>query len=456
MTRAAAPKRRRARSAPRRGVGGSQRLPQLQQMREPDGRHPCPQYRVRPGESLQPAAGTGGPGRWRRGRVPGRGPERPGSGRRGPRAVHAAGSTLAFQTTRSSRPPVWLATDRSRASISPATGLDCGQPRGVHPTKSCAANRDQGPPRPCDAAQGRPTRETPGAGGESESGEKRPADGSPPVVDRLVELEDGAGAADQAKRKRLTGRALTRRVVLAMIKRRAAVADLPPSTCRHTFRATGITAYLSNGGTRSRSAGHASPKTTKIYDRTADRATIDESEHIVILTRSLGSHKTLITYGERKGNQMRLTLTLAILFACVSSIQAQSALVLDFGVPVAMAVGQVHEATAAGIVSATLDYGRMNTSRAARGAICGYVGPNRQSLLPESRSALAVMLGAASMQCRNGEGCAPPGVYLPIAAMSMPVGRGQFWTVVSCSGGSAVEQGARAYFQALTLGAPGE
>ena len=48
---------------------------------------------------------------------------------------------------------------------------------------------------------------------------------------------------------RLSGRSLTRRVVLAMIKRRAAAAGLPASTCCHTFRATGITAYLSNGGT---------------------------------------------------------------------------------------------------------------------------------------------------------------------------------------------------------------
>ena len=40
--------------------------------------------------------------------------------------------------------------------------------------------------------------------------------------------------------RRLTGRALARRLVLAMIKRRAAAAGLPPSTCCHTFRATGI------------------------------------------------------------------------------------------------------------------------------------------------------------------------------------------------------------------------
>ena len=53
-----------------------------------------------------------------------------------------------------------------------------------------------------------------------------------------------------------------------MIKRRAGTAELPPSTCCHTFRATGITAYLSNGGTLEHAqqiAGHASPKMTKLY-----------------------------------------------------------------------------------------------------------------------------------------------------------------------------------------------
>ena len=86
-------------------------------------------------------------------------------------------------------------------------------------------------------------------------------------------------------RRRLTGRALSRRLVLAMIKRRAAAADLPPSTSCHTFRATGITASLSNGGTLEHAqqiAGHASPKTTKLYDRTADTITVDEIERIVI------------------------------------------------------------------------------------------------------------------------------------------------------------------------------
>ena len=90
-------------------------------------------------------------------------------------------------------------------------------------------------------------------------------------------------SVDPAER-RLTGPAL-RRVVLAMIKRRAAAAGLPSSTCCHTFRATGVTAYLSNGGTLEHAqqiAGHASPKTTKLYDRPADTVTVDEIECIVI------------------------------------------------------------------------------------------------------------------------------------------------------------------------------
>ena len=103
-----------------------------------------------------------------------------------------------------------------------------------------------------------------------------------------ADLKDGREALFQSvdpTGERLTGRALVRRVVLAMIKRRAAAEGLPPSTCCHTFRATGITAYLSNGGTLEHAqqiAGHASPKTTKLYDRTADTVTVEEIERIVI------------------------------------------------------------------------------------------------------------------------------------------------------------------------------
>ena len=100
-------------------------------------------------------------------------------------------------------------------------------------------------------------------------------------------IEDAKALLFQSvdRSRRLSGRSLTRRVVLAMIKRRAAAAGLPASTCCHTFRATGITAYLSNGGTLEHAqqiAGHASPRTTKLYDRTADTVTLDEIERIVI------------------------------------------------------------------------------------------------------------------------------------------------------------------------------
>jgi hypothetical protein len=51
------------------------------------------------------------------------------------------------------------------------------------------------------------------------------------------------------------------------------------------FRATGITAYLSNGGTIEKAqqiAAHESPRTTKLYDRTSDEITLDEVERILI------------------------------------------------------------------------------------------------------------------------------------------------------------------------------
>jgi integrase len=70
-----------------------------------------------------------------------------------------------------------------------------------------------------------------------------------------------------------------------MIKRRAIGAGLPGSTCCHTFRATGITAYLENGGTIEKAqqiASHESPRTTKLYDRTNDEITLDEIERIAI------------------------------------------------------------------------------------------------------------------------------------------------------------------------------
>jgi site-specific recombinase XerD len=83
----------------------------------------------------------------------------------------------------------------------------------------------------------------------------------------------------------LSSRPLYRQDVLRMIKRRAVAAGLPRSTGCHTFRATGITAYLENGGTIEKAqaiAAHESPRTTKLYDRTSDTLTLDEIERIAI------------------------------------------------------------------------------------------------------------------------------------------------------------------------------
>lgn len=83
----------------------------------------------------------------------------------------------------------------------------------------------------------------------------------------------------------LTGEPMTRNDAFRMVKRRAKAAGLPETTCNHTFRATGITAYLGNGGTIENAqaiAAHESPRTTKLYDRTSDEITLDEIERILI------------------------------------------------------------------------------------------------------------------------------------------------------------------------------
>ncbi len=87
------------------------------------------------------------------------------------------------------------------------------------------------------------------------------------------------------RHKRLTERRISRREVLAMIKRRARDAGLPDRIGCHTWRATGITTYLLGGGTLERAqqiAAHSSAKTTKLYDRRNDEITLDEIERIVI------------------------------------------------------------------------------------------------------------------------------------------------------------------------------
>ena len=85
--------------------------------------------------------------------------------------------------------------------------------------------------------------------------------------------------------KRLTENRMHRTDALRMIKRRAIAIGLPDTICCHTFRATGITAYLQKGGSLEHAmqiACHESARTTKLYDRTSDDVSLDEIERIRI------------------------------------------------------------------------------------------------------------------------------------------------------------------------------
>jgi site-specific recombinase XerD len=86
-------------------------------------------------------------------------------------------------------------------------------------------------------------------------------------------------------RKTGQAQAMWQQDVYRMIQRRADAAGVKTKIGNHTFRATGITAYLKNGGTLEHAqqiANHASPRTTKLYDRRTDEISLDEVERIVI------------------------------------------------------------------------------------------------------------------------------------------------------------------------------
>jgi site-specific recombinase XerD len=87
------------------------------------------------------------------------------------------------------------------------------------------------------------------------------------------------------RRLRLSERGMSRSDALRMVKRRSLAAGLSASTCNHTFRATGITTYLKNGGRveiAQQIAGHESARTTGLYDRRDDEVSLDEVERIAI------------------------------------------------------------------------------------------------------------------------------------------------------------------------------
>ena len=68
-----------------------------------------------------------------------------------------------------------------------------------------------------------------------------------------------------------------------MLQRRAETAGLRTRVTNHTFRATGITIYLENGGkleAAQQMANHESSRTTGLYDRRTDLIARDEVERI--------------------------------------------------------------------------------------------------------------------------------------------------------------------------------
>ncbi|WP_022836935.1 tyrosine-type recombinase/integrase [Salisaeta longa] len=90
----------------------------------------------------------------------------------------------------------------------------------------------------------------------------------------------------QGRSGTLTGKRILPANILHMVKRRAKEAGFDPEqVCCHTFRGTGITTYLENGGDLEMAqhiAGHASPETTRLYDRRRQQASREEIERIRI------------------------------------------------------------------------------------------------------------------------------------------------------------------------------
>ncbi len=69
--------------------------------------------------------------------------------------------------------------------------------------------------------------------------------------------------------------------MLRAVKQRYNAAGLSESFCNHTFRGTGITVFLNNGGSLEAAqymANHSDPRTTKLYDRRKELANLGEIE----------------------------------------------------------------------------------------------------------------------------------------------------------------------------------
>ena len=103
------------------------------------------------------------------------------------------------------------------------------------------------------------------------------------IDDRAGPLFRTCGAS--RKPRALSGARMTRQAAIRMVKRRARQCGLPDRISPHSFRGTGITEYLRNGGeleVAARIAGHESTRTTQLYNRLQEQVSLDEIERIRI------------------------------------------------------------------------------------------------------------------------------------------------------------------------------
>jgi len=115
------------------------------------------------------------------------------------------------------------------------------------------------------------------------------------LVEYLEAYIEGAAIAADAKgylfrtargrTSQLSDKPMAQHDVYRMIRRRAEDASLRTKIGCHSFRATGITEYLRNGGkleVAQQMANHESARTTGLYDRRDDQVSLDEVERILI------------------------------------------------------------------------------------------------------------------------------------------------------------------------------
>lgn len=109
-------------------------------------------------------------------------------------------------------------------------------------------------------------------------------------IDAYIEAGELADVADaplflttRGRTRRLTERRLQQQEAWAMVRRRAEASGITTNVCNHSFRASGITNFLSHGGSldnAQRIAGHEVISTTALYDRRGDAISLDEIERI--------------------------------------------------------------------------------------------------------------------------------------------------------------------------------